>query len=235
VAANGVARGSRVSSDRLLLRGLGVIGLRMTQAQREALEVYCSELLRWAPQVNLTGLKSKEAIVREGFLRSLTFRTAFEPAPGMKAVDIGSGAGFPGLVLKICCPEIGMVLIEAIRRRATFLRHVIRQLGLAGVHCLHTRAEQLHGDPEHRERYQLAFARAIGALPDVVALAEPFLSPGGRLILQAGRKTVQSLQAASPRLTALGMSAAIHEAPAIDPGGPPTQLVVVDKARREVS
>jgi 16S rRNA (guanine527-N7)-methyltransferase len=125
-----------------------------------------------------------------------------------------------------------MVLIEAIRRRATFLRHVIRQLGLAGAHCLHTRAERLHSDPEHRERYHLAFARAVGALPDVVALAEPFLSPGGRLILQAGRKTVQSLQAAGPRLTALGMSAAIHEAPAIDLGGPPTQLVVVDKARR---
>lgn len=227
--AGRVAERDAASSDQLLRRGLDRIGLRVTPAQLEALGIYLSELLRWAPRVNLTGFKSKETIVREGFLRSLTYRAAFEPMPGMKAVDIGSGAGFPGLVLKICCPEIDMLLIEAARRRATFLRHIIRRLGLTGVRCLQVRAEQLQGDAEHRGRYHVAFARAVGALPDLVSLAEPILSPGGRLIIQAGRKTAGSLQALRPRLAALGMRAAMCEAPAVDAGAPPTLLLVVEK------
>jgi len=229
VQAGGVAERNAGCSDQLLRRGLDRIGLRVTPAQLEALGVYLSELLRWTPRVNLTGFKSREAIVREGFLRSLTYRAAFEPAPGLRALDIGSGAGFPGLVLKICYPEIDMSLIEAARRRATFLRHVIRQLGLTGVRCLWIRAEQLQGDAEHRRRYHVAFARAVGALPDLVSLAEPILSPGGRLIIQAGRKTAESLQALRPRLAALGMRAAACEAPAIEAGGPPTRLLVVQK------
>jgi len=224
-----VADQNVLCSDRLLHCGLSRISPRVTPEQLEALDVYLSELLRWAPRVNLTGLKSKEAIVREGFLRSLTYRAAFEPAPGMKAVDIGSGAGFPGLVLKICYPELDMLLIEAARRRATFLRHLIRQLGLTGVRCLQARAEQLHSDAEHRGRYHLAFARAVGALPYVVSLAEPLLSAGGRLILRMGRRTAESLQAVRPRLSASGMRAEVYEAPAVDEGGPPTELLVVDK------
>ena len=102
-ADRNAAAGGRCG-DPVLRQGLNRIGVRLTPAQRDALGLYLSELLRWAPRVNLTGLKSAEEIVREGFLRSLAYRAAFEPAPGLKAVDIGSGAGFPGLVLKICYP-----------------------------------------------------------------------------------------------------------------------------------
>ena len=233
-AADRVAGRDAVENGQLLRRGLGHIGVHVTPAQIEALEVYLSELQRWAPHVNLTGFKSKEAIVREGFLRSLTYRAAFEPAPRMKAVDIGSGAGFPGLVLKICYPEMDMVLVEAARRRATFLRHLIRRLGLSRVRCIQARAEQLHSDPEHRGRYHVAFARAVGALPSAVAIAEPLLSPGGRLVLQMGRKTLESLAAMRPRLAALGMEAVALQAPGLDAGGPSTQLLVVDKALRRI-
>ncbi len=205
------------------------MGLVVAPAQLGALQLYLSELLRWAPRVNLTGLKSSRAIVREGFLRSLSYRAAFEPGPGVKALDVGSGAGFPGLVLKICYPEIDMVLIEAARRRATFLRHIIRRLGLTRVHCIHARAEQLHADPGHRGQYHIAFARAVGGVACAVSLTEPLLSPGGRLILQVGRNTVESLQALRPRLAAWGMRAAVCEAPALDESAPPTQLLVVEK------
>lgn len=232
--ADRVAERDALESGQLLRRGLGHIGVHVTPAQLEALDVYLSELLRWAPRVNLTGLKSKEAIVREGFLRSLTYRAAFEPAPWMKAMDIGSGAGFPGLVLKICYPEMDMVLVEAARRRATFLCHLIRRLGLSRIRCIRARTEQFHSDPEHRGRYHVAFARAVGALPNVVSLVEPLLSPGGRLILQVGRKTLESLEAMRPRLAALGMKATALQAPGLDAGAPATQLLVVDKAPRRI-
>lgn len=218
--------------DRLLRRGLHRLGLRLDPAQRRALDIYRSELLRWGSHVNLTGLRSDEAIVREGFLRSLAYRVAFEPAPGTKAMDIGSGAGFPGLVLKICFPEIDMLLIEAARRRATFLRSLIRRLGVAGVRCLQVRAEELRGDAAHRGSYHVAFARAVGPLPGVVSLAEPFLRDGGRLILQAGRKTEEALRAMSAQLPGLGLKATVREAPGVDEGAPPTRLLIVEKLAR---
>ena len=217
-------------ADHLLRQGLGRLGIDATPAQLQALAFYRSELLRWAARVNLTGFRSDEAIVREGILRSLSYKAAFEPAPGLVAVDIGSGAGLPGLVLKICYPEIEMLLVDAARRRVTFMRHIIRQLGLGGVRCLWARAESLKDEVEHRGRYHLAFARAVGALPDVVALAEPLLAPGGRLVIQCGQETAPSLQAMRALLTALGMSALVVQAPGVDAGGPPTQLLALVKS-----
>lgn len=233
VAAGRVAERRAISNGQLLRRALARSGVRMAPAQLEALDLYLSELLRWAPRVNLTGFKSEEAIIREGVLHSLSYRAAFEPAPWMRAVDIGSGAGFPGLVLKICCPEIDVVLIEARRRRATFLRSVIRQLGITGVRCLQVRAEQLHCDPEHRGRYHLAFVRAVGTLRDMISLAEPLLAPAGRLILLAGSKAVESLEAVRGHLAALGLKAGVRDAPAVVAGAPPTRLLVVDKTPRQ--
>lgn len=214
----------------LLRRGLCSIGLQLTPRQYEALCAYLSELLRWALRVNVTGLRSKEAIIREGFLRSLAYRVAFEPSPLTKAIDIGSGAGFPGLVLKICYPEIDMLLVEPRRKRATFLRSIIRRLGLTGVRCVAARAEQLHGNTEHRGRYDVAFARAVGPLPGVVRIVEPLLAPGGRLILQVGQRARESLQAVGPLLTALGMRAKVRETSAPDVGLPPAQLLILDKS-----
>ncbi|MBI2903456.1 MAG: 16S rRNA (guanine(527)-N(7))-methyltransferase RsmG [Candidatus Methylomirabilis oxyfera] len=229
-AAGRVADRDGGVADHLLREGLGRLGIQATPAQLHALGVYRSELLRWAARVNLTGFKSDQAIVREGLLRSLSYTWGFEPAPGLIAVDIGSGAGLPGLVLKICYPEIEMLLVDAARRRVTFMRHVIRQLGLTGVRCLRARAEDLQGETEHRRRYHLAFARAVGTLPDVVALAEPLLAPGGRLVVQVGQKTALSLEMMRPPLTALDIKAAMRQAPGIDAGLPPTQLLILEKS-----
>ena len=230
MTAGRVSSGDREATDQLLRRGLGRLEIHATPEQFQALAFYRSELLRWAARVNLTGFRSDEAIVREGILRSLSYKAAFEPAPGLVAVDIGSGAGLPGLVLKICYPEIEMLLVDAARRRVTFTRHLIRQLGLSGVRCMWARAESLQGETEHRGRYHLAFARAVGALPEVVALAEPLLAPGGRLVIQCGHKTAPSLQTMRALLTALGMSALVVQAPGVDEDGPPTQLLALVKS-----
>ncbi|MDE2181150.1 MAG: 16S rRNA (guanine(527)-N(7))-methyltransferase RsmG [candidate division NC10 bacterium] len=214
----------------MLRRGLCRIGLQLTPSQYEALGVYLSELRRWATQVNLTGLRSEEAIIREGFLRSFAYRAAFKPAPPVKAIDVGSGAGFPGLVLKIGYPDIDMLLLEPRRKRATFLRSIIRRLELTGVRCIQARVEALYGDNEHQGRYDVAFARAVGPVPDVARMVEPLLKPGGRLILQAGQGARDSLPSVRPLLAALGMRMEIREVPAPDVGFPPTHLLILDKS-----
>lgn len=201
----------------------------MTPAQYEALDVYLSELRRWATRVNLTGLRSEEAIVREGFLRSLAYGAALEPALLIKAIDVGSGAGFPGLVLKIGHPDIDMLLLEPKRKRAAFLRSIIRRLELPGVRCIQARVEELHGDAEHRGRYTLALARAVGPVQDVARMIEPLLEPGGRLIVQMGQKARDSLPSARPLFTALGMRPDLREVPAPDVGFAPTRLLILDK------
>ncbi|MDE2059391.1 MAG: 16S rRNA (guanine(527)-N(7))-methyltransferase RsmG [candidate division NC10 bacterium] len=202
----------------------------MTSAQYEALGVYLSELQRWASQVNLTGLRSEEAIIREGFLRSLACRAAFDPAPSVKAIDVGSGAGFPGLVLKIGYPDIDMLLLEPRRKRATFLRSIIRRLELTGIRCMQARVEELCGEAEHQGKYDVAFARAVGPVPDVARMVQPLLKSGGRLILQAGQRTRDSLPSAYPLLAALGMRAEVLEVPAPDAGLPSTCLLILEKA-----
>lgn len=220
------------SGSELLRRGLDRIGLQLTPTQRDALGIYLSELQRWAPQVNLTGLRSEDAIVREGFLRSLTHRLAFEPTPTVHAIDIGSGAGFPGLVLKIGYPEINMVLLEPRRRRATFLRAMIRRLGLVGVRCIRARAEELCANPEHQGRYDVAFARAVGPVPTMARLVEPLLRPGGRLILQAGQEARDALPSICALLTPMGIRVQIVDGPAPDIGSAPTYLLILEKTAR---
>src|SRR5574337_1232670 len=224
------ARQDVVGPSELLRRGLGRIGLQLTPGQYKALGVYLSELQRWAPQVNLTGLRSEEAIIREGFLRSLAYRVAFNPARSVKAIDVGSGAGFPGLVLKIGYPDIDMLLLEPTRKRAAFLRFLVRRLGLVGIRCIQARAEALSEDNEHRCRYDLAFARAVGPIPEVARLVKPLLKPGGRLILQVGQEARASLRSMEPAFAVLEMSVALREGPAPDAGHPPTHLLVLQKA-----
>jgi 16S rRNA (guanine527-N7)-methyltransferase len=180
--------------------------------------------------VNLTGLRSEDAIIREGFLRSLAYRAVFNPAPSVKAIDVGSGAGFPGLVLKIGYPDIDMLLVEPRRKRATFLRSIIRRLELTGIRCVQARVEELCGDAEHQGGYDVAFARAVGPVADVARIVEPLLKPGGRLILQAGQEARDSLPSLRPLLAALGMRADILEGPAPDTGFPPTYLLILQKA-----
>ncbi|MDD5559615.1 16S rRNA (guanine(527)-N(7))-methyltransferase RsmG [Candidatus Methylomirabilis sp.] len=223
------AQQSVACRSELLRRGLDHIGLRLTPVQHEALSVYLSELRRWAAHVNLTGLRSEEAIIREGFLRSFAYRAAFEPTPLMKAVDVGSGAGFPGLVLKIGYPDIDMLLLEPRRRRATFLRSIIRRLELTGIRCIQARVEELHGSAEHQGGYDVAFARAVGPVPDVARRVEPLLKPGGRLILQMGQRTRGLLPLARPLLRVLGMRTQLLEVPAPDVGYSPTHLLILDK------
>jgi 16S rRNA (guanine527-N7)-methyltransferase len=231
-ATGRVAGGGEAHADQLLRRGLLRLGIQPTPEQLEALALYRSELLRWAARVNRTGFRSEEAIVREGILRSLSYRAAFEPVPGLPAVDIGSGAGIPGLVLKICFPEIEMLLVDAARRRVTFMRHLVRQLGLTGVRCLQARAEHLRDTAEHREGYRLAFARAVGPLPEVVELAAPLLAPGGRLVVQFSRETARALREMGAQLATLEMGATVVQAPGIDEGAPPTQLLVLERSLR---
>jgi 16S rRNA (guanine527-N7)-methyltransferase len=162
------------------------LGLRLNPTQVETFGRYLGEILRWSIRINLTGLRRPEEIVREGFLDSLAC-LALLPLEARSALDIGAGAGFPSIPLKIVRPHLTFTLVEVSRKKASFLRHVIRCLALGDVRVVQQRAEQLAQDRAEAGGYDVAFARAVAAPEEQARLALPFLRPGGVFLAQVGQ------------------------------------------------
>ncbi len=171
--------------DALLIAGALALGVRLGPEQVAAFRVYREEIERWSVRANITALRNPADIVRAGFLDSL----ACLPLISLeveRVVDVGSGAGFPAFPLKIVRPGLSFTLVEASRKKASFLRHVVRRLGLIDVRVVHLRAEDLARDPWEAGAYDLALARAVAPPPEQAHLVAPFLRLGGLLLIQVG-------------------------------------------------
>jgi 16S rRNA (guanine527-N7)-methyltransferase len=175
--------------DALLGRGAQALGIHLTREQIARFGTYRDELLRWAARTNLTALRSPEALVRHGFLDALACAGLIGPRV-RRVLDLGSGAGFPGIPLALVRPEVAFTLIEASRKKWTFLRHIVRTLELANATAVLGRAEALGGRATLGAAFDLALARAV-APPRVQArLVRPFLVAGGAFVLQAAGQSL---------------------------------------------
>jgi 16S rRNA (guanine527-N7)-methyltransferase len=181
-----------------------LLGLRLTRAQVEALEWYSGELLAWNQRFNLTAITDREGIAVKHFLDSLTCLLVMRPPARGRVVDVGSGAGFPGLPLMIAQPEIRLTLVEATGKKAEFCRHVVRSLRLDAVEVIHARAEEVGHMPGHRQAYDWAVARAVASMPVLVEYLLPFLRLGGRAVVQKGESGPAEVQASEEALRLLG-------------------------------
>jgi len=223
---------------KLLSEGARRLGIELTAAQLAAFQTYYQELIAWNEKVNLTAITDYEEVQLWHFLDSLTCLLALEERgeapllssfPSISAIDVGTGAGFPGLPLKIVRPELRLTLLEARGKKVAFLEHLVRRLGLEDVKVIKGRAEEWGRDPAHRERYDLALARALAELPVVVEYALPFCRPGGLLIAQKGADIRAEVKAAGPAIAILG-GALRRIVPVELPGlAQPRSLVVIEK------
>jgi len=173
--------------DALLDQGARALGLRLTPEQIDRFRTYRAELLRWSARMNLTALRSPEAIVRHGFLDALTCAALIGPRV-RRVLDIGSGAGFPGIPLALVCSEVAFTLIEASRKKSTFLRHIVRTLELTNATVVLGRAEALGGSPSLGGAFDLALARAVAPPVEQARLVRPYLGSTGAFLLQAGEQ-----------------------------------------------
>lgn len=166
----------------LLTRGASRLGLTLDRAQRQAFATYLDELDRWERVARLTAYTSARGRVLHLILESLLLFPLLpsEPSP---LLDIGTGAGVPGLILKLARPDLRLTLVEANRRRANFLRHIIRVLGLSDIAVHQARAEALAGEPALALGFQVVTMRAVAKVERALALARPFVAPAGRIIL----------------------------------------------------
>ncbi|NDY41435.1 16S rRNA (guanine(527)-N(7))-methyltransferase RsmG [Dissulfurirhabdus thermomarina] len=172
-----------------------------------ALGAYFEELARWNRRFNLTGLRDPAARVRKHLGDTLTLLPLVPPGPA-RVIDIGTGAGVPGLLLKILRPRLQVVLVDAVARKVSFLRAVIARLGLEGIWAEHGRV----GEPEVPRRrpgggFDLAVSQAVGSLAHLAALAGPVLGPRGMLVAMKGPGGAAELEAARAGLRAAGWAA----------------------------
>ena len=162
-------------------QGLAQLKLSLTEQQREQLLRYQQELLDWNTRINLTAITDPEDVFIKHFLDSLSLMSVYD-APDSKLLDIGSGAGFPGMVLKIAHPEWDVTLLEATGKKVKFLQHVIETLQLSRINVVHGRAEELAHDTHYRAQFELVTARAVSSLSALLEYAAPYCRVNGQMV-----------------------------------------------------
>lgn len=163
-----------------------LLGIELSHAQLQAFQWYENELLLWNERFNLTAIRDAESIRTKHFLDSITCGLVMNGKQKGRLIDVGTGAGFPGIPLKIVFPQIHVTLVESIGKKVDFCRHVIYHLKLEGAVVIQKRAEEIGQDSKHREAYDWAVARAVANLNILAEYLLPLLNVGGMMIAQKG-------------------------------------------------
>jgi 16S rRNA (guanine527-N7)-methyltransferase len=193
-----------------LAEGARHLGLALSDKQLSSFQIFYETLVEWNQKFNLTAITEYDQVQIRHFLDSLSCLVAFKHQRYRKndtplsCIDIGSGAGFPGIPIKIYCPQIKITLLEATGKKVDFLEHVITQLGLDNITPLKGRAEEMAQNTHHREQYDVVLARAVAPLPVLAEYLLPFCRPGGIVIAQKGASAQEETQAAEYAIAVLG-------------------------------
>ena len=169
----------------LLLLGASRLGIDLTGRQQEQFRLYYRELVVWNGRINLTAITDYNEVQTKHFLDSLSVVLAFSGHFGQAVssiIDVGAGAGFPGVPLKIAFPDLHVVLLEATLKKVRFLDHLKELLGLSGLDTVSGRAEEIAHQEEYRERFSLAVSRGVARLPSLVEVTLPFCRVGGLMV-----------------------------------------------------
>jgi 16S rRNA (guanine527-N7)-methyltransferase len=186
-----------------LQAGLAALGLTLTPAQLALLARYRELLLAWNQRLNLTAVTDPAAVETRHFLDALAALTVLPPG-AQTLIDIGTGAGLPGLPLALARPDLSVTLVDSVGKKVRFLEHVIAKLALSNARALWARAEELGQNPEHRERYDIATARAVAETAVLAEYALPLLRCGGIALLWKHGDAREELRRAERAVRVLG-------------------------------
>ncbi|WP_020620980.1 16S rRNA (guanine(527)-N(7))-methyltransferase RsmG [Paenibacillus daejeonensis] len=182
---------------------LAAKGLTVDDRQLEQFNRYFQLLVEWNERMNLTGITERDAVYEKHFYDSVALSFVTDMSATSSLADIGSGAGFPSLPLKICFPHLKVTIVDSLNKRIQFLQHVAAELGLEGVTCVHGRAEDIARQKEHRDRYDLVTARAVARLAALNELCLPFARTGGLFAAMKGTDPAEELEEAGRSLREL--------------------------------
>lgn len=179
-------------------------GLELDAAMLDAFGAYETLLLEWNQRMNLTAIVSHEDILIKHFLDSIVPMQFLDLPLSAAVLDVGTGAGFPGVPLKILRPDIALTLLDSLQKRVHFLQELSVALGQADNRCLHGRAEELGKNSAYREQFYLVTARAVASLPVLCEYCLPFVAKGGVFLAMKGKEVEHELEQSQRAIALLG-------------------------------
>ena len=190
-----------------LISGAAKLGLHLTHEQLQQFEAYYRALIDWNTRVNLTAITEYEEVQVKHFLDSLTVAAAIGPEiarKSLRVIDVGTGAGMPGIPLKIVFRNIKLTLLEATGKKTKFLENMVAQLGLKDVAVVSGRAEETAHQPQFREQFDVVLSRAVASLPALAELTLPFCRINGYFVAQKKGDISDEIKQAQKAITLMG-------------------------------
>ncbi|HEX6922756.1 MAG TPA: 16S rRNA (guanine(527)-N(7))-methyltransferase RsmG [Bacillales bacterium] len=183
---------------------LGEKGIHLSSRQLKQFDTYYRLLIEWNEKVNLTAITDREAVYLKHFYDSVSLAFFYDFSRPISVCDVGAGAGFPALPLKICFPEIKVTIVDSLNKRIHFLSSLIEKLDLENVEVHHSRAEVFGKDPAFRESFDVVTARAVAKLPVLSEYCLPLVRPGGDFLAMKGASVESELQQSGQAFKLLG-------------------------------
>lgn len=183
-------------------------GVELNKEKADKLNAYGNLLLSWNEKINLTAITEPQAVLYKHFYDCILFLKHNNLPQNSSLIDVGTGAGFPGMVLKIVRPDLDVTLLDSLNKRLVFLNEVIETLGLKGIKTVHLRAEEAGKSKQHREKYDVATARAVASLPVLLEYCTPLVKKGGIFVGMKGPSVSEEVALCGNALKLLGLNKA---------------------------
>lgn len=194
-----------MNNKEILKKGIEELGITTNDEMLNNLKIYREILVEWNQVMNLTGIEDEKEVYIKHFLDSISAVKNGYIKDGMSIIDVGTGAGFPGMPLRICLENLKVTLLDSLNKRINFLQEVAKNVGIDDIEYIHGRAEDFGKDEQYREQYDIATARAVAGLPVLMEFCVPFVKVGGYFVCLKGPNANLELEESKAAMEALGV------------------------------